>query len=69
MKSPQIKSGATVTSDWFDLLNRVAKSLPQIAARAVVYGGSDRQSRRDGEVVALIALGEMLGRFEGQEKA
>ena len=69
MGAIEIKSGATVASDWFDSLNRVAKSLPQIAARAVVYGGSDRQSRRDGEVVPLTALGEMLGRFEGQEKA
>ena len=69
MGAIEIKSGATVASDWFDSLNRIAKALPQIAARVVVYGGSDRQSRRDGEVVPLTALGEILERFEGREKA
>ena len=68
MGAIEIKSGATVASDWFVSLNRVAKALPQIAARAVVYGGSDRQSRRDAEVVPLVALGEMLERFESREK-
>ena len=64
----EIKSGATIASDYFDALNRVAKVLPQIAAKAVVYGGEDRQSRRDGEVVSVADLGEMLERFEGREK-
>ncbi len=69
MGAIEIKSGATVASDWFDSLNRVTKVLPQISARAVVYGGSDRQSRRDAEVVPLAVLSEILERFEGREKA
>ena len=69
MGAIEIKSGATVASDWFDSLNRVAKALPQIASRAIVYGGSDRQSRRDAEVVPLADLSEILERFEGREKA
>ncbi len=60
MAAMEIKSGATVVSDWFDSLNRVAKELPEIATRAVVYGGADRQSRRDGEVVPLTDLSEVL---------
>ena len=60
MGAIEIKSGATVASDWFDSLNRVAKELPEIATKAVVYGGAERQSRRDGEVVPLSGLGGML---------
>ena len=63
MGAIEIKSGATIASDWFDALNRIAKALPRIAARAIVYGGVDRQSRRDGEVVPLAGLREMLERF------
>ncbi|MDE0240507.1 MAG: ATP-binding protein [bacterium] len=69
MAAIEIKSGATVASDWFNSLNRVAKVLPPIAAKAVVYGGSDWQSRKDGEVVPLAALSETLERFERREKA
>ena len=65
----EIKSGATIASDYFDALNRIAKVLPQISAKAVVYGGRERQSRRDGEIVPLADLGEVLKRFERQEGA
>ena len=64
----EAKSGATVASDWFDAFHRVAKALPQIALGAVVYGGLERQSRRDGEVVPLNALGELLERFDERSK-
>ncbi len=64
----EAKSGATVASDWFDAFHRVAKALPQIALGAVVYGGLERQSRRDGEVVPLNALGELLERFDERRK-
>ena len=60
----EIKSGATIASDYFNALNRIAKVLPQISGKMVVYGGADRQSRRDGEVVPLAGLGEVLERFE-----
>ena len=65
----EIKSGATVASDWFGSLNRVAKVLPEIATRAVVYGGTERQSRRDGNVVPLIDLSEMLERMDNRKES
>ena len=69
MGAIEIKSGATVASDWFDSLNRVARELPEIATRAVVYGGSERQSRRDGELVPLTGLGGMLERMENRKES
>ena len=60
----EIKSGATIASDYFNALNRIAKVLPQISGKAVVYGGADRQSRRDGEAVPLAGLGEVLEQFD-----
>ncbi len=63
----EIKSGATIASDYFDSLNQVAKVLPQISTKTVVYGGSDRQSRQDGEAVPLTDLRETLIRLD--EKA
>ena len=60
----EIKSGATIASDYFNALNRIARVLPQISGKAVVYGGADRQSRRDGEAVPLAGLGEVLEQFD-----
>ena len=64
MGAIEIKSGATVASDWFDALDRIAGILPRVGLRAVVYGGSERQTRRKGEVVPLAALGEILDRLD-----
>ena len=64
----EIKSGATIASDWFDALDRVAGLLPRVGLRAVVHGGSERQSRRNGEAVPLAALGEMLDRLDGTDR-
>ena len=36
----EIKSGATIASDYFDSLNQVSEVLPQISTKTVVYGGS-----------------------------
>ena len=60
----EIKAGSTVPSDAFHALNRVADLIPAIAAKAVVYGGSDRQSRTDGQVVPLADLPDLLQRFD-----
>ena len=65
----EIKSGATVASDWFGPLNRMAKELPEITTRAVVYGGTERQSRRDGNVVPLIDLEELLEQVESRKES
>ena len=58
----EIKSGATVASDDFNALNRIARVLPQISGKVVVCGGAKRQSRRD--VVPLAGLRAVLERFE-----
>ena len=60
----EVKAGATVTSDYFDGLNRVAAILPDITGKAVVYGGADRQSRSPGEVVPLSEIDKVLDDFD-----
>ena len=59
----EIKSGSTIASDYFHALNRVAQLVPDITAKAVVYGGIARQSRSDCEVVPLADLGGLLERL------
>ena len=60
----EVKSGSTVVSDYFRTLNRVAEIVPRISAKVVVYGGLDRQSRSDCEVVPLGGFGGMLERMD-----
>lgn len=60
----EIKSGATIASDYFDSLNRIAELIPRVLTKAVVYGGTDRQSRRAGEVVPFADLHGALEQFE-----
>lgn len=62
----EIKSGVTVGSDWFDSVNRIARSLPQVTTKAVVYGGQDRQQRKAGEVVPLTHLAELLRSLDSE---
>ena len=66
----EIKSGATIASDAFASLDVVAQTIPDIAVKAVVYGGKDRQSRRSAEVVPFDELSDALDRLEvGREIA
>ena len=60
----EIKSGSTVSSDYFSSLNRVAELVPDITAKTVVYGGTARQSRTDSEVVPAAELKGLLARFD-----
>ena len=60
----EIKAGATVASDYFASINRVAQLVPDIAAKAVVYGGEMRQSRNECEVFPLSALDDALESFD-----
>ena len=69
MGAIEIKSGATIASDYFHSLNRIAELIPEISAKAVVYGGTVRQSRSNGEVVPLTDLVEVLECFEQGENA
>ncbi len=60
----EIKSGATIASDFFTSLKRVAKLVPDITGSFVVYGGTERQSRSDCEVVSLADVQGELARFD-----
>ena len=42
----EVKSGATIASDWFGALGRVVLLLPGCETGAVVHGGDDRQTHR-----------------------
>ena len=60
----EIKSGSTVSSDWFTSLERVSGLIPSISSKTVVHGGTVRQSRSDCEVVPLSDLSGVLERFD-----
>ena len=66
----EIKAGATISSDAIATLDKVARTIPDIAVKAVVYGGTARQSRSTVEVVPFDELGDALERIEvGRELA
>lgn len=60
----EIKSGATVASDYFTSLHRVAALIPDISTKTVIYGGATPHSRSDAKAVPLTDLREILDRFE-----
>ena len=60
----EIKAGETVASDAFATLDAVARTIPDIAVKAVVYGGTVRQSRSQAEVVPFEELSDALERLE-----
>ena len=60
----EVKSGATIGSDYFRSLHRVAEVVPDITSKTVVYGGETRQSRSDSEVITLADLGGALDMLE-----
>ena len=60
----EVKAGATIASSYFGPLNKVSDLVPEVNARAVVYGGTERQSRTDAEVVPFDGLPVVLDRFE-----
>ena len=60
----EIKSGATPAGDWFNALERVARAVPDLGARAVVYGGTDHQRRSTGDIIPLAGLADLLGELE-----
>ena len=60
----EVKSGATIGSDFFRSLHRVAEAVPEITSKTVVYGGETRQSRSDSEVITLADLGSALDMLE-----
>ena len=69
MLAIEAKAGATIASDYFAAINRVADLLPNVAAKALVYGGSERQKRTAGVVVPLAGLDELLTAFDVADAA
>ena len=67
MLAVEAKSGATIASDWFSSLNRVAEIVPEIEERAVVHGGVAHEHRRVGEAVPLTRISDLLTRFDSGE--
>ncbi len=63
----EIKSGATIASDYFTSLHRVAALIPNISTKTVIYGGATPQSRSDAKAVPLQGLRGMLDRIESAE--
>ena len=64
----EIKSGSTISADYFTALNRVAELISEISAKTVVYGGSTRQTRTDSTVVPPAGLKGVLARFETDQE-
>ena len=62
----EIKSGATIASDWFGALGRVVPLLPGCDTGAVVHGGDERQTRAAGEAVPLADFSRLLARFDDE---
>ena len=62
----EAKSGSTIASDYFNSINRVAKLVPGILAKTVVYGGTARQTRSDCEAIPLTKLGDLLEEFDSR---
>ena len=52
----EIKSGATISSEHFQPLHRVAELVPGVTSKTVVYGGAVRQSRSDSQAIPLADL-------------
>ena len=60
----EIKSGMTVASDWFKPLTKIAADVPKITTKAVVYGGTEPQTRSDAEVVPWTQVADFLNRLD-----
>jgi predicted AAA+ superfamily ATPase len=64
----EIKSGATLASDYFANLNRIADILPGITSKTVVYGGAEHQSRSSGTAVSLTGFDALLTQIDETER-
>ena len=60
----EVKSGATISSEHFRSLHRVAELVPGITSKIVVYGGTTRQTRSDSEAITLADLAGTLKMLE-----
>ena len=69
MTAIEAKAGYTISSDHLKSLRRVSDLLPQVSSKVLVYGGSDRQSRSDCEIVPLRDFSGVLERLDFVQEA
>ena len=55
-----IRPGATITADCFRHLDRISEAIPNVLVKAVIYGGSNRQSHEKGEIVPFARVYEFI---------
>ena len=61
----EIKAGATITTDWFKTLNFLASILPDTQiSRALIYGGSEQQTRSTVSVWRAFDVAAMMKSVE-----
>ena len=60
----EIKSGSTISGDYFTSLDKVADLLPDVVSKTVVYGGTARQERSDCTAVPLADFGSVIDRLD-----
>lgn len=60
----EVKSGATISSEHFRSLHRIAELVPGITSKTLVYGGTTRQSRSDVQAITLADLAGTLKMLE-----
>ena len=65
----EAKAGYTVSSDHLKSLRKVSDLLPRVSSKVLVYGGSDRQSRSDCEIVPLRDFSSVLERLDFVQEA
>ena len=65
----EAKAGYTVSSDHLKALRKVSDLLPRVSSKVLVYGGSDRQSRSDCEIVPLRDFSSVLERLDFIQEA
>ena len=60
----EIKSGSTISGDYFTSLDKVADLVPDVVAKTVVYGGTARQERSDSTAVPLADFASVIDRLD-----
>ena len=61
-----VTAGATIATDSFRSVHRVAGLVPGVSQEIVVYGGTVRQTRSDSEAIPLGGVGRSLGKARGR---
>jgi len=60
----EIKSGTTITEDYFKGLRYFGREFPTAPAGALIYGGNDYQERSEATVCPVLEMARFLKRLE-----